>query len=455
MFKVLFLTLIFLIPFQVRYYKWLKPLSLSWIDPTWQIPSYFEPYADFYITDFLLLALGLWALFQRKIDLKEQKYLTLFLAAALLSIISGSYGTYLLSYWRWAHWIVGAVLVYALASWTFSFKTMAQVVVVSAILECVVALGQYGAQHHLGLKFIGEPTVVSKHVVSPHFIMPKKAVTSIDYLLKEPQEASMEASMIYRATGTLPHPNVLGGFLVFSLLMTCYLFEISERRKWISAALIVQLITLFTTYSRSALFAFAGAIVLWLLLHLLQEKRLSKVWIPVLSGIAVSILLFYPQLFHRGGMINYNSVAATSDERRVEMQNIAALIIRDHPWLGVGFNNYLLAFDKYTKVGVVDSISVHNIYLLIAAETGLIGIAFFLLFCAFIVYKGWQERVSPEGRTLLVLFLAFLAIGMVDYYPILFQQARLIFFLTAGLITGGSYLNFRSVNFLWRHLPNR
>lgn len=422
----LFLVLVFLIPFQSRFFKFLKPLSLSWIDPSWQLPPYFEIHADFFISDLLILMLVGWAFFHKKVQL--EKYTTVFLSFALLSIILSHFGHYLLPYWRWGHLLLAASLIYTVRAWFSPLKAIATVVVLSGVLECGVATAQYLGQHHLGLKMIGEPTLVSKHLTPSNFDMPRKGVTSIDYLLQK----NTEPTKVIRAYGTLPHPNILGGFLVFSLLMTCYLYEVSERKRWLAAALILQIMTLFMTYSRSALFAFIGAILLgWLL-----QRRILTYWKPLVMGVASAVLLFFPQLFYRGGVVSYNEAASRSDQMRLSMQEIAAQMIRDHPWVGVGFNNYLLAFAEYAKGAAVDTISVHNIYLLIAAETGLIGLGLFLVFCGATLYRAWRVKDSLEGRTLLVLFVALLAIGSVDYYPIVFQQIRLIFFLAAGLIFG-------------------
>ncbi|MBP7074287.1 MAG: O-antigen ligase family protein [Rhabdochlamydiaceae bacterium] len=425
----LFLAFVFLIPFQARIYKHLKTLSLSWIDPAWQLPGYFEPFADFFISDFLILALFGGALFYKKTGILN-KYLIAFLAVAFISIVLSGYGSYPIHYWRWVHLVLAAFVIYAACSWPISLKTIATVVVLSAMLECAVTIPQYLSQHHLGLKMMGEPTIVSKHMVASHFAMPESGVTSIDYMLLK----GKGPANVIRAHGTLPHPNILGAFLVFSLLMTSYLYEMVNKKGWVGAAIVLQLITLFMTYSRAALFGFGGAALLWLFLHYLKEKRISTLWKPWLMGAGSSILLFFPQLFHRGGVITYNTVAMHSDLMRVSMSDIAFAIIRDHPWFGVGFNNYLIAFAKYAAGSAVESIWVHNIYLLIAAETGLIGLGLFLMFCLSVIYRGWKNRDSLECRTLLALFLAFLAIGFVDYHPIVFQQMRLIFFLTAGLL---------------------
>jgi O-antigen ligase len=431
----LVLALIFLIPFQGRFYKFFRHMSSSWMDPGWHFTHAFESFGDLYISDVILIVLCLWAIFQKKFSFRtlwegDNKYLTAYVGAAFLSIVVCDYSSYPVHYWRWAHLALSAGVVYLLRAWALPFRTIATVVVLSAVLECAVALPQYFMQHQIGLKVLGERTLVSKHAAPAQFTMPKRAVTSIDYLLSQ----SQETTRVIRASGTLPHPNMLGAFLVFSLMMTCYLYEQSAKRGWIGAALFLQIVTLFTTYCRAAIFAFAGAILVWMVLSWLKEKRMCKACRPLVMGFAVSVLLFYPQLFHRGGVVSYNELASKSDVMRISMQKVALLMIQDHPWMGIGYNNYLLALPHYTKGAVVDTIMVHNIYLLIAAEMGLIGLAVFLVFCGVVLYRGWQQRGTLEGRTLLLLFLAFLAIGFVDYHPIFQQQIRLAFFLTGGLL---------------------
>lgn len=425
----LFYVFLFLIPFQARIYKFLKPMSISWIDPSWSIPPYFDRYADFFISDFLLIPLVLWAVYKKQVS--KQSALLCFLVVALISILLSDNSSYPLSYWRWAHLALASMLVFTMSAWRVSLKSVALVVIFSAVLECGIAIPQYLTQHQLGLKFLGEKSLVTQHATTAHFQMPNKTLTSIDHVFSG-GEAS---SSVIRAYGTLPHPNILGGFLVFSIFMSLYLYERSSKKGWIAVALFLQVITLFITYSRAALFALMGGLVIWMILHVIKEKKMPSVWKPAALGAILSLLLFYPQLLHRGGLFSYNQSAVESDQMRLSMQKVALSIIKDHPWFGVGFNNYLLAFQSYAEGLNVQPIFVHNIYLLIAAETGLIGLGWFLMFCGFIIYRGWRQRDSLEGRTLLALFLAILAIGAADYYPMVIQQTRLVFFLTALLLS--------------------
>lgn len=415
----LLLLLVFLIPFQARIYKFLTPLSLSWIDSSWHLPPYFVPSADLFITDFLLLILLL------AVAKFSDKYLAMFLGVALLSIVVSDYASYPLPYWRWSHLVLASSLFIGVQRFRVPLESIARVVMTSSLVVCAVALSQYVMQHHLGLKILGEPTLISRHTLGAHFLMPKKAITSIDYFWNS--EAA--TSTILRAAGTLPHPNVLGCFLLFSLIMTLYLYEKSEKKGIIGFCLVMQIITLFTTFSRAAIFAFAGASLL-----LLFKNR--AIWKPLLIGIATSLFLFFPQLFYRGGVVSASSTgpALQADAMRVSMQHLAIQVIKDHPWFGVGFNNYLLAIPSYIQGQEVDAIFVHNIYLLIAAEMGLIGLGIFLLFCGYLLYRGWKTRDTLEGRVLLILFVSLLAIGWVDYHPFVVQQIRMIFFLTAGLL---------------------
>ena len=52
--------LVFLIPFQQRLYKFLRPFSLALIDQKWNVPTYFEVHLDGFISDFVLLGLIFW-----------------------------------------------------------------------------------------------------------------------------------------------------------------------------------------------------------------------------------------------------------------------------------------------------------------------------------------------------------------------------------------------------------
>jgi O-antigen ligase len=107
-------------------------------------------------------------------------------------------------------------------------------------------------------------------------------------------------------------------------------------------------------------------------------------------------------------------------------------MFKDHPLLGVGLNNFTVAMDEYGQVSGWTRFlqPVHNVYLLVAAETGLVGfIAFigllFIVFCSLIKKRNYLLLISMTQITLLCLF---------DHYFFTLQQTDLLFWLIVGLV---------------------
>jgi hypothetical protein len=424
------LLLAALIPFQHRYYQWLKDFSRSLIDVSWGLPAYFEINVDLFVADLLIVALFLVC---HKVSWKSflwegaRKYLSLFLLIALVSIFTSSLPTYPLHYWRWLHVALPAGLFYLVGGrGKIDFSLLAKVIVLASLLEAGIAIAQYFTQHSLGLKLLGEPTLISRHDVGPRIPVADGAIWIGDHFFHGPRDRSF----ILRASGTLPHPNILGGMMVFGLLMTYYLYECARKKIGWAVAIFVQLFCLFVTYSRSALYALVATTVLWALC----QKKLSLLFLVVGSGFAVCVALLYPQLFERGGVISYTVLAQVSDMQRVALHEIGWQMMGAHPVVGVGFNSYMIAFQGMFEKTAQDIAYLHNIYLHLAAEIGLPGLLAFLVFCALVVKRGWQLRSRLEVWAPLSVFVAFLGIGLADHYPICDISSKLAFFLTGGLI---------------------
>jgi hypothetical protein len=425
-----------LIPFQPRFYKVLKPFSRSLVQPIWNFPSYFEIHCDLFVADIFLLGLlfmGIYKISSWKSLFweGEKKYLTLFLFASLLSIFHSSLPFYPLHYWRWLHLALPvALFLVASHSIPISFRKLATVVVAAVFLEAGIAIAQYFVQHSLGLKLLGEPTLITRSFLGSSVPMGDGSVWIFDRLF----HVIRDRSFILRASGTLPHPNILGGILVFGLCMSYYLYrQNSQRRVLLGGVIGIQILALFITYSRSALYMWIAVTSLWILVISLNEKKFTSLSWVVSGFFLLGIGIFYPQLFERGGIVSYTAVSQVSDAQRLTLHDIGWSMIKTHPWLGVGFNSYMLAFQPlFEQQASVDYL--HNVYLQLASEVGIPGVVFFLIFCALILKEGWKMRRSPEVLACLCIFVAFLGIGLVDHYPLCDFSSKLVFFLTAGLM---------------------
>ncbi|MFH0943329.1 MAG: O-antigen ligase family protein, partial [Candidatus Beckwithbacteria bacterium] len=108
----------------------------------------------------------------------------------------------------------------------------------------------------------------------------------------------------------------------------------------------------------------------------------------------------------------------SSFSRRSQLAAISVKMISKRPLTGVGLNNFTAVMDQYGYVpGAVRFLQpVHNLFLLIFAETGLIGLAGFV----YLFFKSpfWRSQVGPYW---IILFL-----GLFDHYFFTLQQGLLL-----------------------------
>ena len=114
-------------------------------------------------------------------------------------------------------------------------------------------------------------------------------------------------------------------------------------------------------------------------------------------------------------------------------------IIKDHWYQGVGVGNYTQALhDSDTSREVWDYQPVHNIYLLIATEVGVFGLA------AFLIVLYWPLSISFYHRRRALVgssffagtsfsFAALLLVGLFDHYPWSLSFGILFFWLLLAL----------------------
>jgi O-antigen ligase len=166
-----------------------------------------------------------------------------------------------------------------------------------------------------------------------------------------------------RATGLTTHPGELSKLLFFAAMCALVLPQRTTRERWFTWSTFgAILVGIFLTQSRAAL----GGVVVMIGIFVGLEFAVGR-WQrrhAVVVGMAVVLALAsIPWIVHR--------FAADTGARGHTMR-VAFDAIRDHPASGVGLNSYVAVVgqtDPLTKTGV----PVHNVFLLSAAETGIIG----------------------------------------------------------------------------------
>jgi O-antigen ligase len=182
-----------------------------------------------------------------------------------------------------------------------------------------------------------------------------------------------------QATGTFDHQNILGmptHFVIFPFLA---LLLVRRHGPLPPAVLIAGMVVQVLTASRGTLgFSALGYVALSILSVL--RRRTSRKRVIIFAGatmIALAAPLALSSIAERG-----LEEMRESTESRVPLEAAAAAMLWDHP-LGVGSNNFVVAANTqgyYQRVGTdTYGAVVHNIYWLVAAETGYLGIVAFVL----------------------------------------------------------------------------
>lgn len=438
-------VLAFAIPFEHKYDKLFRFFSLKLIPENLVLPSFFDKKIYFYPSDVIALLLLLIALFAFRIPLrrfflsKGAVFLWTVFLCAWISIALSPFASYPIPYIRLLQLATPFILFCFLANGRLEDKSklsflLIQCLIGAALIQSSLAIAQYAIQGPLGLRLFSEPSSF------PLFGVDSGRIWLFDNNL------DVQRLEVIRPSGTFPHPNVLGGYLSMSILATYSLFS---RPKWrIAAALMIpiQFFAMSLTFSRSALFSLMLGTLVWFGLNL-RQTGLRFLWksirLPALTmtfSILFTFLVLQNQIKDRGGIVNYNGLAQGSDALRISYQNLALQVIKDFPLFGAGFHQLSIRGQDYLPKGqnFPASSATHNIYLYLAAETGLLSLSAFLLFIFSLLWAASHTPLTPLTASLTAIFIAFLFIGCCDFYPLLFQQGRLPFLLGAGLLAANT-----------------
>ncbi len=109
-------------------------------------------------------------------------------------------------------------------------------------------------------------------------------------------------------------------------------------------------------------------------------------------------------------------------------------IIKSHPFLGTGLNNFLIELAQVQKTNNVTFYlqPTHNTFLLVAVQTGILGLIYFIGFLAKTFKKAFWKRDLINYK--IIVFLSILALGSFDHYFLTVQQGQLLLSFIFGLI---------------------
>lgn len=179
-----------------------------------------------------------------------------------------------------------------------------------------------------------------------------------------------------------------------------------KNKMFYSTIFIVGLFAMYYTFSRGGLIGLAvSALICLFLTH--RRSLIKRKWFLIISFLGLfCALTLTPKLY------DYFTSRPESFSKRFDLFKSGIAMVADHPIFGVGLNNNTAVISKYTPGGVPsrDILPIHNHYLIIAAETGIPALLFFIWFFLAIVMKAIHCSKSRD------IYIASLAIGIISAY---------------------------------------
>ncbi len=396
---LLFLTLLFL-PTQLGRHFWpqfsyIYSLPIDYLSPT------------IYFWDLLvILLMVIFIIRKKKVNKVAFNIFLVFILSQLISLIrytsndlnlgaglvraeqyliSGLFGVY-----------IGSVKLSEIKSVIFWALGMA------VTLETVLAVAQFLKGGTLGLWILGERS----------FSITTAGIAKFDFYGRE----------FLRPYATFPHPNVLAAFMV-TVLPLLSLSRPKTGGMFMVWSTVLGGVATILTVSRAALLAgFVEAVLL------LRKK--------VLIWLALALIVVSPFIYTRfSAIFNFDSLSLI---RREQLSEKALRMWISSPTLGVGLNNFIPAGSDQLLVGPSRFLQpVHNIFLLVLSETGVIGVIGVTLLIGYPInniFKLFRLRTkNQEPRTFLLVWAMVIFLGMFDHYFLTLPQGQRMLFLVWGL----------------------
>ncbi len=248
-----------------------------------------------------------------------------------------------------------------------------------------------------------------------------------------------------RAYGGLDHPNILGAVLALGLLLALILFiqkhfsgakREGEQKYYLLEYLFLLILTggLFFSFSRAAWLGFLAGLVVLGLGFLFQKKwrylQILGKAVGFLSILIIALSLTYPTIV-KARLGGEGELEQRSNRERIASLKEAKEIIKDNWLFGVGAGNYTLALKEKEpgKPGWYYQ-PVHNTFLLLWAETGILGIFLGIAFFLFLFIQSLREFSLTNLSLLVSLFV----LMMFEHWWWSLHFGVLILGLLAGLM---------------------
>jgi len=253
------------------------------------------------------------------------------------------------------------------------------------------------------------------------------------------------APMEYRAPSFFANCNFLASYLnlVIPFSLACWVLGEGRWKKLGAWTTGLGVVALLCTQSLGGLVSFGGIILLAIFCFAGNWKK-KLALLAAVCALAIGFYFAKETLnpAHEGAGFTYDQAI------RLVLWGIAWDFFRNSPFLGVGWGNFVVLYGSYvTNISWIPArqFEVHNIYLQLLAETGLLGSGAFSL----LIFRALRQAIRQLRCSLYPLekALAFgvlgaiitvLLHGFVDFFFQVSPQFSTLFWVLLALLMGSS-----------------
>lgn len=218
-----------------------------------------------------------------------------------------------------------------------------------------------------------------------------------------------------RSGGLATNPNMLGGFLLFGLFAVLpWFWQQGIKKVWPVMIMAIFVLTLLASFSVTGAAAAGGTVILWGFMRVrtwrrqLSTRRLmiGLAVVIVLSGAAWAAQQRWHMISPTGAVSSWN--------QRIKFDAAAWRLWQQRPMVGWGLDTFQVLLPKASTQILEQPRFVHNTYLQLAAETGIIGLGLFMTILGMALVGGWKLIVNAADGSpwLLGLWLGWVAFSI-------------------------------------------
>jgi len=254
-----------------------------------------------------------------------------------------------------------------------------------------------------------------------------------------------------RAVGLFQGPVAPSVFMAASVLIAMHLSGLTRNRAaklfcWLTIAIIF--LGSFFTYTRNIYIMLALSVLIMPFMAARNRRTYALIALTAVMLVAVMAPIWMENTEFSNRLTNVRNIDA-----RVEMNGTAINLINDNLWFGIGWGNYTAAVVKYftsaaqligsvsPTTGKMSPLTVHNTYLFVLSEEGVIGATLYFGSLLGFLAMMWQyrQRSKPDsgliGKDLFSIIFIYIGLLFIQFVPYsnYDTQTNLITWMLLGL----------------------